>query len=46
MSDQNQTDTLLVYVRREALEVVACTVPLGWKPDAAEWLRDLRGGNL
>ena len=35
MSDQNETDTLLVYVRREAREVMAFTVPKGWKP--AQW---------
>ena len=33
MSDQNQTDTLLVFVRREVREVVAFTVPKGWNPD-------------
>ena len=35
MSDQNETDTLLVYVRREAREVMAFTVPKGWTP--AQW---------
>lgn len=35
MSDTPETDTLLVYVRREAREIVAFTVPKGWKP--AHW---------
>ena len=35
MSDQNETDTLLVYVRREVREVMAFTVPKGWTP--AQW---------
>ena len=35
MSDTNETDTLLVYVRREVREVMAFTVPKGWKP--AQW---------
>ncbi len=34
MSEANETDTLLVYVRREVREVVAFTVPLGWKPES------------
>ena len=34
MSEDNETDTLLVYVRREVLEMVAFTVPLGWKPES------------
>jgi hypothetical protein len=36
MSEDNETDTLLVYVRREAREVVAFKVPKGWKP-ARDW---------
>ncbi len=36
MSEDNETDTLLVYVRREAREVVALKVPKGWKP-ARDW---------
>jgi hypothetical protein len=36
MSEDNETDTLLVYVRREAREVVAFKVPKGWKP-ARHW---------
>ena len=35
MSATPETDTLLVYVRREAREVMAFTVPKGWTP--AQW---------
>jgi hypothetical protein len=35
MSEQ-ETDTLLVYVRREVREIVAFKVPKGWKP-ARHW---------
>lgn len=31
-----ETDTLIVYVRREVRETIALTVPKGWKPES-DW---------
>ena len=44
MSDTPETDTLLVYVRREVREVVSFTVPKGWKPTQWDVVQILNEG--